>query len=295
MPIDKPQHRPPQDMMCPMLQVTRGCTHGKCRFCDIYVGEPFSPVPMEEIVADVDELAKTTMQHVHRIYLVGGNPLALPTHRLIEIFDAVEQRMPQIHSYGGFCRIMDVAKKTDEELALLASRGVDNLCVGAESGLDSVLDFMEKGHTAADIALQGQRLKAAGIRSIFFYLTGLAGAGRGQENALASAKAFSAAAPESILIVTITPCKTWPLAQDIAEGRWQPAGEREMAQEIRTFIEHLTCPSYIVCSHDSDTIKFDGLLPKDQQNILALLDNRIPKMNENAARKIREMIHHATF
>lgn len=293
--ITRPQHRPPRDMNCPMLQVSDGCTHGKCRFCDIYTGIPFRPSPMEEIVEDIDEIARTATALTRRIYLTGGNPFALPTGRLIEIFDAVEERIPTVSSYGGFCRTLDIAAKGDDELRLLAERGVNDIAIGAESGWDELLDFMQKGQTAADLVEQGARLREAGIEFTFFYLAGLAGAGKGRENAIASAEAFSAAGPSSILVVTLTPTKTWPLAEDIAAGRWAPAGEIETVREIRTFIEHLACKARIIASHDSDVIRFDGIVPADQRKMLDLLDARIPKINEQAARLMREMIHKATF
>ena len=293
--ITRPQHRPPRDMNCPMLQVSDGCTHGKCKFCDIYTGIPFRPSPMEEIVEDIEEIARTATALTRRIYLTGGNPFALPNHRLMEIFDEVERRIPTVNSYGGFCRITDIAHKTDEELRELAARGVNDLAIGAESGHDETLEFMCKGQTAADLAEQGKRLHDAGIAFTFFYLAGLAGAGKGRENAIASAEAFSAAAPQTILIVTLTPAVSWPLAEDIAAGRWAPSGEVEAAREIRTFIEHLTCRSSIICSHDSDVVRFNGMVPADQENMLKLLDDRIPKINESAARLMREMIHKATF
>ena len=293
--ISRPQHRPPRDMNCPMLQVSDGCTHGTCRFCDIYTGVPFRPSPMEEIIEDIDEIARTATALTRRIYLTGGNPFALPTERLIEIFDAVEERIPTVNSYGGFCRIMDIAAKTDDELALLAARGVNDLAIGAESGHDELLAFMQKGQTATDLVEQGARLHAAGIDFTFFYLAGLAGAGKGQENAIASARAFSAAAPSTVLVVTLTPTVSWPLAEDIAAGRWEPATEVETAREIRTLIEHLDCKARIICSHDSDVVRFDGMLPGDREKMLALMDDRIPKMNEQAARLMRERIYRATF
>ncbi|MGI6220271.1 MAG: radical SAM protein [Coriobacteriales bacterium] len=288
----RPQHRPPADMRWPMLAVSDGCTHGKCHFCDIYTGIPFEIMPMEEVIEQIDDIARTATALTKRIYLTGGNPLALPNHRLIEIFDEVEKRIPTVKGYGGFCRIMDVARKTDEELA---ARGVNGLAIGAESGWDPVLEFMEKGQTAADLVEQSARLHKAGIDFTFFYLTGIAGAGHGQENAIASAEVFSKCAPKTILIVTITPTKTWPLAADIAAGRWTPATEVEMAQEIRTFIANLTCETSIICSHDTDILRFDGVLPTNRETMLALMDNLIPKINEEDARFLREMIHKAGF
>lgn len=282
-------------MSCPMLQVSDGCTHGKCKFCDIYTGTPFRPSPMDEILEDIDEIARTATALTRRIYLTGGNPFALPNARLIEIFDAVEERIPTVVSYGGFCRIADIAAKTDDELAQLAARGVSDLAIGGESGHDEVLAFMCKGQTSAQMIEQSQRMHKAGIDFTMFYLTGLAGVGKGQENAIASAKVFSACNPKTILIVTITPTKTWPLAQDIQAGTWAPESEVEMAREIRTFIEHLDCKTSIISSHDSDIIRFEGIIPADQQKMLELMDYHIPKINEPTARLMREMIHKASF
>lgn len=293
--ITRPQHRPPRDMNCPMLQIANGCTHGKCRFCDIYTGVPFEASPMEEVVEDIEEIARKATALTRRIYLTGGNPFALSNEALIRVFDEVEKRIPTVNSYGGFCRITDIARKTDAELAELAARGVNDLAIGAESGHDETLAFMQKGQTAADLVEQGKRLREAGIDFTFFYLAGLAGAGKGEANAIASAKAFSEARPNTILIVTLTPTKTWPLAEDIAAGRWAPETEVEAAQEIRTFIAHLDCDAQIICSHDSDIIRFDGKLPGDKDKMLALMDHMIPKVDEKAARLIREMIHKATF
>ncbi len=295
MPITQPQHRPPQDLGCPMLQIATGCSHGKCRFCSIFDGVPFAPAPAHEVTADIVEIARTATSTTRRIYLTGGNPFALPTRRLIEVFDEVEYHIPQVNSYGGFCRIIDVAHKTDADLAKLAARGVNDITIGAESGFDEALAFMEKGHTAADIVEQARRLREAGIEFTFFYLVGMAGAGRGQENAIATARAFSAAHPKRILAVCMTPSPKWPLAADIRSGRWVPPTEVEMAQEIRTFIEHLDCECTVDCSHDTDIIRFEGGIPHNKQGMLELLDNRIPKMNERAARRMREMLHHATF
>lgn len=295
MPIAQPQHRPPQDLGCPMLQVVTGCSHGKCRFCSIFDGIPFEPSPKDEVVADIEEIARTAMGTTRRIYLTGGNPFALPAHRLIEVFDEVESRIPQVNSYGGFCRIIDIAHKSNSDLTALARRGVNDITIGAESGFDEALAFMQKGHTAQDIVAQSKRLHEAGIEFTFFYLVGMAGAGNGRKNAIETAHAFNAAQPKRVLVVCMTPSPKWPLKEDIQAGRWVPPTELEMAEEIRTFIEHLECECSVNCSHDTDIIRFEGGIPHNKQGMLELLDNRIPKMNERAARRMREMLHHATF
>lgn len=295
MPISKPQHMTPSVMGCPMLQIVEGCAHGKCRFCSIYSDAPFKMVPEEEIDADLDELAQTMRPDQTRINLIGGNPYTLPMSKLIPILDKIKEKLPQVTSFGGFCRIADIKNKSDKDLKLLREYGVNDLSIGAESGWDEALDFMEKGHTPEDVAEQGQRLHDAGIDFTYFYLAGMAGAGKGQQNAIESAKAYSAAAPGHILVVCMTPTIDWPLAEEIKAGKWTAPSEEEMVEEIRTFIEHLDCDTYVNCSHDTDIIRFEGLVPKDQENMLKLIDNRLPKMNPKAARKVRELLHGATF
>lgn len=293
--FEKAQHMTPSVMNCPMLQIATGCTHNKCHFCNIFRDVDFAKSPMSEIEEDLDEIAKSIMPHEHRINLTGGNPYALSAAQLLPIMELVNEKLPSITSFGGFCRIADIKSKTDEELAQLAAMGMNDLTIGAESGYDPALEHMEKGHTAADIIEQGQRLNKAGIDFTFFYLTGMAGAGNGQENAIASAKVFSAAAPGHILVVCMTPAEGWPLAKDINEGTWEAPGEIEMIEEIRTFIEHLDCNTYVNCSHDTDVVKFEGMVPKDQENMLKLIDDRLPKVNPKAARRMREFIHKGTF
>lgn len=295
MPVKSPQHRPPQDMGAPMLPIVDGCTHGKCRFCDIFIGIPFAQLPEEEVLADIDAIADQATANTRRIYLTGGNPFALSAKRLLKVFDEVESRIPTVNSYGGFCRVSDIANKSDDELAALKERGVSDITIGAESGFDEALEFMRKGHTSSDIVKQAKRLHEASIKFTFFYLTGMAGKGRGQENALASAKVFSEAAPSRILVVTITPTQTWPLADDIKAGLWEAPTEVEMLEEIRTLVANLTCPCAVNCSHDTDVLKFDGMIPENQEKMVQLLDNLIPKVNEDASRRMREMLHKAKF
>ena len=237
--IEQPQHRPPQDMNCPMLQIVTGCSHGKCHFCDIFNGIPFQMSPIDEIIEDIEEIARTAMSTTRRIYLTGGNPFALSKDRLFQVFDEIEKRMPQVNSYGGFCRIMEIARKSDEDLRALAERGVNDITIGAEGGNDEAFAFMEKGHTAADVIEQSKRLHEAGIEFTFFYLVGMAGAGQGQKNAIETARVFSEARPKRVLVVCMTPTPTWPLAADIAAGRWAPPTEIEMCEEILDRPGHL--------------------------------------------------------
>lgn len=289
-------NRPFYEHFSPMLQVTEGCTHHKCRFCSFFPETKFALAPMEEILADIDDIARecTTLEK-RRIFLTGGNAISLPPSKLLPILDAIHERIPEVKEIGGYCRVADIKRRSDEDLAELAKRGVNMITIGAEGGWDPALEFVNKGHTGADVAEQGQRLHKAGIKFSYFYLAGMAGSGKGQENAVASAAAYNLAAPDYTLVMSITPTKTWALREDIENGLWVPPTELEMAQEIRTFVENLTCKTILNSSHDTNIIRFDASLPQDKEKALALLDDRIAKMNPAAARRMREYLFGATL
>ena len=56
----EPVYRNPYWPTWPLLEVTSGCTHNRCKFCTMYKGVRFSTVPIEQIEEDLRELAETT-------------------------------------------------------------------------------------------------------------------------------------------------------------------------------------------------------------------------------------------
>ena len=55
----EPVYRNPYWPTWPLLEVTRGCTHNKCKFCTMYKGVKFGVPTMETIEEDLRELAAT--------------------------------------------------------------------------------------------------------------------------------------------------------------------------------------------------------------------------------------------
>ena len=128
-----------------------------------------------------------------------------------------------------------------------------------------------------------------GIDYTLFYLAGMAGAGKCEEAARASAEVFARINPLRINIMTLTVFDNADLAQDVAEGTFTPAAEREIVLEIRDFIAGLSgCTSFIEAGHDTNMVHFDGVLPRDQEKMVAYLEQRAAFMNEEHMQLLRK-------
>ncbi len=282
-------HRLPYEAGSSILQVSVGCTYNRCRFCSLCKkpGKEFRVSPRSEIEEDLAELASYTFRRP-RVYLYGGNPFGIGQSELVDILELVREKLPEVRSIGGFARIADVAARSDEELRAWARLGVDDISIGAESGFDPALKYMRKPNTAVDLVRQCARLDEAGISYTLFYLAGMAGAGACAQAAAASAEVFRRINPKRINIMTMTVFDDADLAADVASGTFTPASEHEILAELRDFIAGLEgCTSLIEAGHDTNMVKFDGVLPRDREKMTAYLDSRIACMNEDAMRRLR--------
>ncbi len=79
-----PVYRNPYWPTYPLLQITQGCTHNRCKFCSMYKGVPFRMQPMDLIEQDLMELS-ATVPHARTIQLLSANPLALTYDKLVPI------------------------------------------------------------------------------------------------------------------------------------------------------------------------------------------------------------------
>lgn len=174
---------PPHEKYSALIEVTKGCSHHQCRFCNLYYDISFCPSKVDDIIEDCYELSSWYPQ-TKRVFLIGANPFVLSFHRLKGIAIITRQYFSQLESIGCFARITDIALKTDEELKQLHDLGFDELMIGMESRNDQALDYMNKGFTSKDIIEQCQRLEKAHIQYHFFYIIGLAGRGHAYKSAM---------------------------------------------------------------------------------------------------------------
>ena len=241
--------RPPYEASSLLLEVTAGCTHHRCKFCTLYADLPFQfrMSPMEDIEADLKEVKKMYRRFmgrkVTRTFLTGANPFVLKYDRLMEIAGLVHRYFPGMETIGSFARVTDVTLKTDEELAALRGAGYDGLTIGIETADDEALRFMDKGYLAAEILEQCGRLDQAGIRYSFFYLTGISGAGHGEDGARATAAVCNQLHPALVGANMLTIYPDSRLYKEIRHGNWREESETEKYREVRALVEGLDIPT----------------------------------------------------
>lgn len=268
------------------LQITRGCSHNKCKFCDMYK-QQFSISTMEEIEADIDELA-TAYPSLNRIFLVGGNAFAMPFDKLKHVLVAIRERFaPHQPSIGCFARVSDIKRKTDDQLKELLALGMDDISIGSESGYDPALQNMNKGYHAQDILDQCRRLDQAHMAYNLFYLLGMAGKGKWKESAEATIKLYEQTHPLRIMVHTMTPFEGTELWDEIKQGVFEPADEIENIKELREFVARAQMHTYILSYHIGNAARVSGTIPEERKKMLEAFDWYLDHADEEELRKFR--------
>lgn len=172
----------------------------------------------------------------------------------------------------------------------LVHLGFDGISIGTESGDDDTLAAMNKGYMANDIIEQCKKLEEANIRYNLVYLTGLAGKGKGERNAINTANVFNQLSPFTVNFVSLTVFSESELYEEIQRGSFVEATEHERLLELRTFISRLHIKTTLLGNTVSNTVPFVGMIPNDRVRILNELDSAIKNAGEKELRRYRDSI-----
>ena len=267
--------RPPMERASYMLPVAVGCSYNLCTFCTLFKHLKYRQLPREQIEAEMIRVHEAG-GNPKSIFLGDGNAFGLSMEDLIWILEKIRHYFPGCESVNMDATITNISHKSDEELKLLYDMGVRRLYIGIETGLDDVLRFMKKDHNLEQAYVQIARMQKAGLIFNAHMMTGIAGKGRGIENAEATAEFFNRTKPERVINFNIFHHKRAPLWQDIEAGRYEPADEQENLREERRLLELLDVPSMKYDGmHDVFELRFRGELPKDKEKLLAQVNKAI--------------------
>lgn len=265
--------RPPSEAGSVLLQVTLGCTHGKCAFCGAYLDKPrFGVKDRDQVLADLEWAAKHRPD-ARRVFLCDGDAMSLPLARLEEILAAVKQRLPRVTRVAAYGNARGLRHKSAQELRRLRERGLGMVYMGLESGDETTLARMNKGSTAASIVEQGRRVMDSGMKLNVTVINGLGGVERSMVHARETGRALSELDPHQAAALSLMLVPGTSLHRDSEQGLFTVPDAMGMLAELRETIACLHMNGLFLANHASNYVPVRARMPRDRDAVLLALDN----------------------
>lgn len=263
-----PLYRPPSEAKSLILQLTLGCAHNKCTFCNMYKSKEFYIKTPQEIEEHI-KWGKKQYKSASRIFLADGNALAMKTSQLVEILASIYRVFPNLERVSSYAAPKDLLRKTPQELKELKQAGLEMIYLGVESGSDIVLQAIKKGVSALEMIEAGKKAVEAGFILSCMVISGLGGKELWKEHALETAKVISAIKPHYFSPLTLMIEQGTELKRSIEKREFQLLSPKEVLDELELMISNLDLENCIFRSnHASNYVPLRGILNKDKEHIL---------------------------
>ncbi len=280
-------YRPPSEAYSLILQVTYGCTHNACTFCDMYKNKPFAIRPAQEVFEDIEQF--TNKAAVRRVFLADGNGLCLKNDYLVEILQRLNDNFTNLERTAIYATAKDIVRKSVDELIELRQNGLKQMYIGVESGSDKVLKLVNKNCTAQDVIAAGQKLKAAGIKNSTIIILGLGGVEHSREHALQSAAVVSQINPEYLALMTLMVRPGTPLQKQVASGQFNLLTPLQIIEEAHLILQNFDLDGTLFrANHNSNYVQLRGVLNQDKDRLLAeVAELKVSLSDERLAARYR--------
>ena len=266
-------YRPPSEAYSLIIQVTIGCAHNKCTFCNMYREKKFRIRKKEEIMRDLDECYGVYGPRGRRVFFADGDALVVKTELLLELLAYVHEKFPYVERIASYGTAKDVLRKSEEELKALAAAGLELIYLGAESGDDRVLEHIHKDVTAAEIIAAGQKLKRCGLKTSVTLISGLGGRKGIREHAIKSAELITGMNPEYASFLTLRLYEGTQMNEEVKRGEMELITPDEIVEEMELFLTHVDSPGTVFrTNHASNYVVLAGTLNEDIPDMLAELE-----------------------
>ena len=265
-------YRPPSEAYSLLVQVTIGCSHNKCTFCNMFKEKQFKVRNPEEVLEDL-AWARSHYSRVERIFLCDGDALCLANHKLIRILDYIRENFPECGRVTTYGRATDALRKTDEELRELREHGMTMVYLGAESGSARVLEMVNKGETREQLIQGVKRLENAGIKTSVTFISGLAGPDMWEEHAIETGKMIAEINASYVSLLTLMLQPPAPMLEDYRSGKFKLLSPEEVLAETCLMLKYAkpSKPCVFRSNHASNYVSLGGNLPADNENMIASL------------------------
>ncbi len=270
-------YRPPSEAPSLLLQVTIGCSHNRCVYCDMYRDKKFRPKDPAQVSADIDEAAAMGPRF-RRVFLCDGDALILSTRRLLAVLEEIRTKLPWVQRVGVYGDTRSVGRKSVDELVQLREAGLGIVYHGMESGDDATLVAIDKGGTRDECIETAAKLREAGLDHSVMVLLGIGGTERSDAHARHTASALTAMDPPYVGVLTTTIVPGTPLAKMAEAGEFTLPTEFQMLGELRTIVaESRFTDTRFSANHASNYVPIRSQMPRDQADVVAALDEVIAR------------------
>ena len=267
--------RPPSEAYSIILQATVGCSHNKCTFCGTYAGRRFKIKDEGTILEDL-AFAACYMKRQDRLFVCDGDGLIMPQKKLVWLLSRIREMLPWVRRVGMYANAKSIRMKTDEELVRLRELGLGILYLGVESGDDRVLEEIRKGSTAQNLILQGQRVKAAGIKLSVTVLLGLGGPDGSLDHARATGRLLTEMDPDYVGALTLMLIPGTPLGEAHQRGEFELPDQYVMLRELREMVAATDLSrGLFFANHASNYLPVKIRYPGGKDKALSLIDQAL--------------------
>lgn len=258
-----------------LIQVTVGCSHNKCTFCDMFREKKFRMKPAEQVFADIEE-ARRSYRQVDEIFLTDGNVMALKTEKLLTILNKITATFPECKKISLYAGYNDLRRKSVEELKQLKAAGLTMAYVGLESGDSITLERIKKDMTPEEAIEGAAKAKAAGIRVLASYIFGIGGKERSKVHMVETVKMLNILQPEEMAPMALTIQPGTELAGEVERGEFIQATPLQILEEEKYLLENLDdFESFYWGDHGNNITPMKGQLPASRDLFLKRVNHAV--------------------
>lgn len=264
--------RPPSEANSLILQITVGCSHNKCRFCNMYKEKEFQIKKEADIIKNINDF-KNYYQDIERVFLADGDALIVKFDKLLNIIKNINKSFKNLKRISSYGTPQSILNKSLSELKKLRENGLKMIYLGIESGSDQILSDVKKGATRDQIIKAGKKLKKAGIINSSTIILGLGGENKSKLHAVETASIINEISPDYLSALTLMLTETAPMYKDYKNNKFKPLKPYQAVVELSEMLKRVDLDDKCVfrSNHASNYFSIKGTLPEDKEKIIKKL------------------------
>ncbi len=266
--------RPPGEWRSYLLQVTVGCTHNKCTFCNMYKDKRFHVRPLPDILEDIRMAREYYGSGVEKVFLCDGDAIVMRQEQLLLILKTLYETFPALRQVTVYAGPRSTRTKTAQQLRELREAGLTRAYLGVETGWDALLQKVQKGCSRAEMLEAGTMLREAGIDLWVMVILGLGGSGENSRKHIwETVSLMNEMKPRHFSALTLMVEPGTALYDEVHSGALQLLSPAESLMETKWLVEGLQVdPLHFTSNHASNYLPLKGSLPEDRDKFLSMID-----------------------